>query len=118
RVESREQRAFALEERRIRHALVLSQETVLIQNALVDLVAELLVLLNGLKLAHGMAAVFTPSGGGADVAAALPFVDSKNFVICRVTPSRHAICSILHFAIVTSSPRSAGGVAPAASRIA
>jgi len=52
-VEASQQRAFALDEFGRKRALVLAEKTVLLERALVDLVTELLVLLQGFGWSHG-----------------------------------------------------------------
>ena len=64
RVELLQHRAFACEKIRAGRALVLPEETVFLQGALVDGVAEPMVSLEGFGLGHGVEAVLGPAGSG------------------------------------------------------
>jgi len=72
-VEPGQQEALAIEQRSVRHPLVLFEETVLLERELVKLVAKLLVLLKRFRWRHGGGRAGSGScvageGGGAGVA--------------------------------------------------
>ena len=64
--------------------LVLPEETILFEHALVNLVAKLLMFAN--RIVHGVATVF---GAGVGMLACLPVVESKNSPTSRTVFSRH-----------------------------
>lgn len=78
-IEFFEQRSFAINKRRIWRPLMLSKKTVFLEDALVNLVAEPMVIADELERVHGVAPV---DDAGEGVAACLPVLVSNIFVSC------------------------------------